>query len=548
LNLGWKGHAGYGWLAWNCGMGGLVWLVPMVFLWQALIRHLSVEWTLNPSYNYGWAVPALCGYLIWRDLRDRLSEPRGRGFTLAGLLDRRTAIAGGVLMLCYAPLRLIQEANPDWRLVSWGLALEVLGLTLLLVSWLIQFCARARCEGLRFPSSLFPFLFFLTAVPWPTVIESRVIRVLAALITLATTEILGVFGVPALLHGNIIEVGGGRVSIQEGCSGIRSFQSSMMVALFFGQVYQLSWPRRFLCVVAGGTLSVLMNLVRAVVLTLLTGKGGANLMKEWHESGGIPILVTVFLGVSLLALCLRPKPPLPSSDSIGGSSRAVRESSSQISSGWAGSVYLPVGLMVWLGLVEAFNETWYRRHEDRFQTPMVWGVEAPRTTGGFQELPLSQSARQYLRFDKGWNTTWLTAEGMRWQAIYLSWRGGGIATQLARNHTPEDCLVAGGYELSADSRECAVSVKGLELLFRSYIARGDNGPVHVFYCLWQERVGCRLVEASWLTYRNRLTSVIMGQRNAGQRSLELAVWGAHTQDEARHALGEALEHIITVGN
>jgi exosortase len=520
----------------------------MVFLWQALIRHLSVEWTLNPSYNYGWAVPALCGYLIWKDRGTIEREPGRRGFTLAGLLDRRTAIAGGVLMLGYAPLRLIQEGNPDWRLVSWALALEVLGLTVLLVSWLTQFCVRSHCKRFRFPASVFSFLFFLTAVPWPTVIESRVIRVLTRLIALATTEILGLLGVPSLLHGNIVEVGGGSVSIEEGCSGIRSLQSSMMVALFFGQVYQLSWPRRFLCVVAGGTLSVLMNLVRAVVLTLLTGKGGANLMKAWHDSGGIPILVTVFLGVSLLALCLRPKPPLPSSDSIGGSSRAVRESSSQISSGWAGSVYLPVGLMVWLGLVEAFNETWYRRHEDRFQTPMVWGVEAPRTTGGFQELPLSQSARQYLRFDKGWNTTWLTAEGMRWQAIYLSWRGGGIATQLARNHTPEDCLVAGGYELSADSRECAVSVKGLELLFRSYIARGDNGPVHVFYCLWQERVGCRLVEASWLTYRNRLTSVIMGQRNAGQRSLELAVWGAHTQDEARHALGEALEHIITVGN
>jgi exosortase/archaeosortase family protein len=388
----------------------------------------------------------------------------------------------------------------------------------------------------------------MTAIPWPTVIESRIIRVLTVLITLATTEILGVLGVPSLVHGNIIEVGSGSVSIEEGCSGIRSFQSSMMIALFFGQVYQLSWPRRFLCVAVGGALSVLMNLVRAVVLTVLTAKGGASLMKAWHDPGGIPILVALFLGVFLLALCLRHKLRLPRPASVEGDSCGFRESSSQISRGWAGSVFLPAGLMVWLGLVETFNEAWYRQHENRFQTQVVWSVEPPRTSGGFHELPFSQSARQYLRFDEGWNATWLTAGGVRWQTIYLSWKGGRIATQLARNHTPEDCLVAGGYDVIAGSRDYAVSVKGLELLFRSYVARDESGPVHVFYCLWEERVGCRPVEASWLTYRNRLAPVLMGQRNAGQRSLELAVWGARTEDEARRALGEALEQIITVGN
>jgi len=91
-------------------------------------------------------------------------------------------------------------------------------------------------------------------------------------------------------------------------------------------------------------------------------------------------------------------------------------------------------------------------------------------------------------------------------------------------------------------------VKGLELIFRSYAARDESGPVHVFYCVWEERVGCRPVEASWLTYRNRLTPVLVGQRNAGQRSLELAVWGAGTEDQARSALGQALEHIIMVAN
>ena len=43
-----------------------LWLLPLAFLWWRLIDHLRVEWTLNPQYGYGWAVPVLCAYLIWQ--------------------------------------------------------------------------------------------------------------------------------------------------------------------------------------------------------------------------------------------------------------------------------------------------------------------------------------------------------------------------------------------------------------------------------------------------------------------------------------------------
>ena len=38
-----------------------------------------------------------------------------------------------LLCFLYLPTRLIQEANPEWRLVSWALALEVVAITLLLL-------------------------------------------------------------------------------------------------------------------------------------------------------------------------------------------------------------------------------------------------------------------------------------------------------------------------------------------------------------------------------------------------------------------------------
>ena len=46
--------------------------------------------------------------------------------------------------LLYAPTRLIEEANPGWRLVSWALAIEVVGLTLIFI------CLALGASALRF--------------------------------------------------------------------------------------------------------------------------------------------------------------------------------------------------------------------------------------------------------------------------------------------------------------------------------------------------------------------------------------------------------------
>src|ERR1017187_9447166 len=34
--------------------------------WAILIYHLGAQWSVYEQYNYGWAVPFLCLYLLWR--------------------------------------------------------------------------------------------------------------------------------------------------------------------------------------------------------------------------------------------------------------------------------------------------------------------------------------------------------------------------------------------------------------------------------------------------------------------------------------------------
>lgn len=170
----------------------------------------------------------------------------------------------------------------------------------------------------------------------------------------------------------------------------------------------------------------------------------------------------------------------------------------------------------------------------------------PRGQAGFCEQPFSPQTRQFLRFDEGMNASWREGPGFTWQAIFLLWNPGRVAIGLARNHTPQDCLTAAGHELVGQSGLHLVSVHGLELPFRSYLVRDEGGPVYVFYCLWQDSAVQQTFAAEWLSYRNRLMPVLAGQRNCGQRSLELALWGAASGEEAETALSDVLTRIIQV--
>jgi hypothetical protein len=128
-------------------------------LWCWLFFHLHYEWMLNAQYNYGWAVPFLAGlmfYLRWP------ARPPAQPLSSSWL-----TVAAWALLALLLPIRMIEEANPDWRLLSWIFAWVVVAYSFLMllqsggVGWARQFafplCFRSwRCRGWcrsRIPSS-----------------------------------------------------------------------------------------------------------------------------------------------------------------------------------------------------------------------------------------------------------------------------------------------------------------------------------------------------------------------------------------------------------
>ena len=504
--------------------------LPIGFLWFVLIDHLRIEWRVNAQYNYGWAVPGLCAYLAWCARRDGKTAPLGSGLAL--LLSRASVALVMVLALLYLPTRLVQEANPEWRFVSWALALIVVGLTCVFV---------LRVGGpVAWRRYAFPILFFLVAVPWPTLIEGPLIQRLTLFNAAGAVELLNVLGIPALRHGNVIEISAGWVGVEDACSGIRSFQACLMIGLFLGAFYRLRPQRRLALVALGFLLAILFNLGRTVLLVTVASRQGLPAIAQWHDPAGVTILVGCFFGVWLLAGALarrQPAPALPPADPAvppdAGNCRPTPL-----------PVVLAVGLGLWLGLCEAGVASWYARHEASAEARVTWQIRLPKDAAEFQEVAFSEQAVQLLRFDEGLNGRWLDAAGTRWQAIFLRWNPGRVAARLARSHTPEVCLTAAGRKVSAAPTSRVVQLRDVTLTFDAYEVKSEG--LTVYYCLWEDRDRGESSATTALTYHNRFRPVLEGRRNRGQRSLEIAVWSRASAEEVHAQMTAMLQSLVEV--
>ncbi len=261
-------------------------------LWADLVRQLSYTWEANEQYAYGWFVPFFALVLFGKRWRTRpVAQPRTSPFWLTVLVVVATA--------ALLPGRVVYEINPDWPLWSWLMALTVVGISLYAV-FLAGGWKWVRHFG-------FPVCFILVAVQWPYRIEHGLTQGLMRVVAGLTVEVLGWFDIPAFQHGNLIEISNGVVGISDACSGIRSFQATLMAALSLGELYQLRWTRRLLLLGGGVVIAFSLNVVRTVTLTWHTSSAGIAALEEWHDPAGLMIFVVSFLCLWAVAVWLRAK-------------------------------------------------------------------------------------------------------------------------------------------------------------------------------------------------------------------------------------------------
>jgi exosortase len=492
-------------------------------IWSEVLRQLAPEWSLNPQYGYGWSVPLLTLYLVWQRWTQRPPA--------APAPDRTVPIALIILAaLLFFPVRIIAQANPDWRLVGWTLALGAV-----VISLSFAFLAGGRPWLRHFA---FPLCFFLVAVPWPVHFEQIVIQNLMRTVSAINVAFLNVAGVPALQHGNVIEIGNGFVGIEEACSGVRSFQATLMVSLFLGEFYTFNVARRLLLVAAGMLLAFVCNLVRTALLVWLTAVRGTSALEAWHDPAGMTILLICLFGLWVLSLLMRRQSqPAPASSTTG------RKIDNHFP-GLAFSTSLFAGLAVWVIFAEAAVQLWYRVH----RLPVAnthWQVEWPSTESTFRAVPIAPETKSLLHYDQGSAGMWKT-EGRPWMMYFFRWSPGRTAGLSVKIHRPEICLPATGMTLSHDDGGRLFNVNGVDLYVHSYRFNDRGEPLHVLYCYGDVRStngrAFAAEQEDW-TARGRMRAAFKGRPEIGA-VLELAAWGYRDDAAAYDVMERELHKLV----
>jgi exosortase len=495
-----------------------LWLGAVAMVWWFLCDRLRVDWTVNAQYSYGWVVPLLGLGVFWRRWVWR-PDPVPAGRARAGVL-----VGAALLLALTLPIRLVEEANPEWRLLLWAHALQAVGLTLAVLVGL-----GGWSWGRHF---LFPVAFLLMAVPWPMRLETAVIQGLMRFVAAVTVELLGWVGIPAIQHGNVIELSRGIVGVDEACSGVRSLQTALLVSLFLGELYLLRPAWRVGLLAAGLALAVGANVGRAFFLSWVAARQGLDALHGWHDAAGLAV-VGVIVG-ALWGLAVWTRGAAPAARTPGPARPLPRL--------WA------VAVVFWLVGVEATVEAWYRTREaDLIENPS-WTLAWPVGDPAYAPIEITEKVQAILRCSASRGVAWSDAAGHRWQGFLLRWEPGKNSAQLAKGHRPEICLPGVGLKLREELEACAVAAGGLTLRFRHYVFDGGAGPIHVFYGLWDDLsspVAPALTEDGSL--RSRLEAVRFGKRHQGQQVVELALSGPVDPASAVDALTAELNRLLLVG-
>ena len=486
--------------------------------WLLFFNAIRSEWQINPQYSYGYVVPLLCAVLISRRWPERPVPERASG--------RIASLVAGLLLLPLLPWWVILEANPEWRLLYWFGGVGMIGLSFGLVY------ALGGWKWVRYFAP--PLLFVLVAIPWPMELEHSMIQGLTKFVANLTVEIAGILDIPAVQRGNLIEIRGGIVGIDEACSGVRSMQTALMLSLFLGEMHRLSGLRRIGLVGASFLLTLIANLSRTTFLVWAAANRGFHQMELWHDMAGNLVMFIVLPSLFGLGYLMKPKTPQLIAPP------AASPALIRMIPRWVG-----VTALIWIGLCAAATEIWYRSHESALVNNPNWSVNWPEQYPEFKKSAVPEKSLAILRCSNSEAASWVDEAGYRWNGFFLRWNPGRNSAQLAKGHSPDICFPAAGAKLVEDVGPITVSVNAMEMPFRHLSFQSGADLLHVFYCLWSDQASRNDRPAREDgSMASRWEAVLAGKRNLGQQAMEIVIAGAESNDAAVNLLKQQLPALI----
>jgi exosortase/archaeosortase family protein len=218
------------------------------------------------------------------------------------------------------------------------------------------------------------------------------------------------------------------VGVEEACSGIRSLQSAVMLALAAGEFFHLRARNRLILLAAGFGLAMVSNAGRTLALTLAGISGGNPAMEKIHTAAGLAALAFLAAGLFFLGWLMRRPVPEPAA---GGRLHPVRWKPA----GWV----LAAGMA---GFLAAGG--WYGLHESRGASREGRAQLSVNTSSDVQEFQVPPVLQSGLAPDVGSLARLALPDGTVANGFHFFWEGSkNNAAQFY--HRPDSCMPEGGW-------------------------------------------------------------------------------------------------------
>jgi exosortase B len=260
----------------------LSWLPAIIGL---LALYLPTYYSLanglwdSEEQAHGPIVLIVALYLLWQ-----------RWGQLQQLAARPAPIAGGASLLLGCLLYALGRSQ-DILIFEVGSQIPVLaGLILLEWGWRgIRLCA-------------FPLFFLIFMVPLPGTFVDAATASLKAHVSVIAEHLLYWAGYPIARNGVVLTIGQYQLLVADACSGLHSmFSLSAMGLLYFYLIKHSSWLRNGILIAAILPMAFAANIVRVLVLVLVTYHFGNDAAQGFiHSFAGVLLFMVALLGLMLL--------------------------------------------------------------------------------------------------------------------------------------------------------------------------------------------------------------------------------------------------------
>jgi len=244
----------------------------LLLCYASTLRGMVEQWITDDDMSHGFLAPMVIAWIVWQSRakwKATTVQPSAWGWTLLGigLAFHFAGVVGGGLFA-----------------ESVGFVASIAGAVLALggFAWLRLWA--------------FPLFLTLFMLPKLAVVYNQVTLPLQLLASRVAAKILTVAGAAVIREGNILDVGGHRIAVEEACNGIRFLLPLVFLAFVFAYLSRSRWW-------TGVTLALFSIPIAIVANSLRVAASG-----YWPKlTDGAPHEA---LGVVIFVFCLLPFVPL----------------------------------------------------------------------------------------------------------------------------------------------------------------------------------------------------------------------------------------------